>query len=161
MKLQQKVILAQLPLGLIIAIMGFLFVFTIGHIGSNTNDILVSNYRSIVALQKMRQSLDGFDNTVWRLMTKEYKSKGEILYLIDNYKQGFETQLAVQKSNVVIEGELESTESLESTNPQPTVKHTLKEITAQALKQGIKYSEVWSQHKTESHNIFIPQIMVP
>jgi NtrC-family two-component system sensor histidine kinase KinB len=113
MKLQQKVILAQLPLGLIIAIMGFLFVFTIGHIGSNTNDILVSNYRSIVALQKMRQSLDGFDNTVWRLMTKEYKSKGEILYLIDNYKQEFETQLAVQKSNVVIEGELESTESLE------------------------------------------------
>ncbi len=114
MKLQQKVILAQLPLGLIIGIIGFLFVFTIGHIGTNTNDILVSNYKSIVALQKMRQSLDGFDNTVWKLSNRQYNSKGQILYVIDNYTKEFETQLNVQKSNIVIDGELESTVTLEN-----------------------------------------------
>ncbi len=114
MKIQEKVVLAQIPLGIIIAIMGLLFVFTIGQIGTNTSDILTSNYRSIIALQKMRQALDGFDGIAWKLMSKEYSSKGEIFYMMRNYNEEFETQLNIQKTNVAISGELESTEYLET-----------------------------------------------
>ncbi len=143
MKIQEKVVLAQLPLGIIIAVMGLLFVFTISKIGTNTNDILTSNYRSVIALQKMRQATDGLDNTVWRLMSRSYTAKGEIQYMIQNYTEEFESQLNIQKTNVVISGELESTEFLETKWLE--YKAALNQFVKQGLSEGYIGSSLYQE----------------
>ncbi len=150
MKIQEKVVLAQIPLGVIIAIMGILFVFTIGHIGANTSDIVTSNYRSIIALQKMRQSLDGFDNIVWRLISRNYSSKGEIQYMMRNYSEEFETQLNIQKTNVAIYGELESTEHLEEKWQE--YKRALDEFVNLGLDKAYVGSAMYQEKLRPKHN---------
>jgi signal transduction histidine kinase len=113
MKLKNKVILTQMPLGIILVLLSLFFIVSISQLSSKSSEVLISNYRSMEAFQKMRTLLEGFNSTTWMLINSEYSSRGEILYLIKNLSEDFEQQINIQKENAMIDGELEFTATME------------------------------------------------
>lgn len=112
MKIKNKILLAQTPLGVILILIGFFFIFSLNNLGLNTHDILTSNYRSVSALENMRIALNGIEWVVKRhsakiLSNKLYKDR------IESYKNDFARNLKIQLSNITISGEPEETKNLE------------------------------------------------
>lgn len=112
MILKNKIIFAQAPLGIVVIVISMLFLFSIYTIGSETNSILSSNYKSLIALQEMRKIVDNLDEVAWKAAHSRI-NKGEVAFKITNYKEDFNKQLEVQKNNITISGEVEITLALE------------------------------------------------
>ncbi|HEX4458980.1 MAG TPA: hypothetical protein VIA18_13480, partial [Polyangia bacterium] len=58
MRLRSKLLLAQLPLALALALVGYVSRGTITTLDRSSQDILKDNYQSVLAAQRMRDSAD-------------------------------------------------------------------------------------------------------
>jgi signal transduction histidine kinase len=56
MRLRTKLLLAQLPLALALLLIGWLAVSTLGNLGGASQTILKDNYRSVLAMQRMKEA---------------------------------------------------------------------------------------------------------
>src|SRR5256885_2674696 len=88
MTLRAKILLAPTPLAAALALVALLAALTNASLGRNTASILQDNYRSVVAVEQMKEALDRQD--VAR----------------------FEQALSVQRSNVTERGEPAATAAL-------------------------------------------------
>lgn len=112
MILKNKILLAQAPLGLVVLVISILFLFAVNTIGTETNNILLSNYKSLIALQEMRKITDNIDDTAWKAAHGGIK-RTELLFKMDHYTADFEKQLEIQKNNLIIHGGDEISNGLE------------------------------------------------
>jgi NtrC-family two-component system sensor histidine kinase KinB len=108
-KLRTKLLLAQAPLLLALVVIGVVGSLTASELGRGSQMILRENYRSVLALQRMLESLDQLDSAALfriageRELTREQASA---------YRARFEQELGVQQSNVTEPGEAEQTRAL-------------------------------------------------
>lgn len=62
LNLRGKLLLAQIPLGLALALVGVVAVSSVRALGISSDQILKENYRSVLAAQRMKESLERIDS---------------------------------------------------------------------------------------------------
>lgn len=109
MTLRTKLLLAQAPLGIVLALVCVLSVAIISSIGSHSQTILKDNYRSVLAVQRMKESIERMDSAALFLVAGQ-REKG--LRQAVEHRSLFEAEIAVQEGNITEPGEREVTRRL-------------------------------------------------
>jgi NtrC-family two-component system sensor histidine kinase KinB len=109
MTLRGKLLLAQAPLGLALVLLGVFSVVTVTGLGETAERILADNYRSVLAAQRMKESLERIDRAALFLLAGE-RARGPDEAAPD--MATFEAELQVQENNITEPGEADVTAKL-------------------------------------------------
>jgi methyl-accepting chemotaxis protein len=107
--LRAKLLLAQLPLGVSLAVVGVLAVLSLSTLGDRSDRILSENYRSVLAAQRMNESLERLNDTFWFRALGETR---EAQVIETTHRARFAEELAVEEGNITEGGELEVAQAL-------------------------------------------------
>jgi NtrC-family two-component system sensor histidine kinase KinB len=109
MTLRGKLLLAQAPLAIALALVGVLSAVVTTRIASQSRLILADNYRSVLAAQRMKEALERIDSgAVYFVVGHDADAKE----LIATNRRLFERELKVQEGNITEVGEDEVTRAL-------------------------------------------------
>jgi PAS domain S-box-containing protein len=109
MTLRSKILLAELPLAACLALVGFLSVGTISSLGQRSDRILRDNYRSVLAAQQMKESIERIDSAALFVLIGERESA---MQEASPHRKRFEEELRAQEGNISETGEQETTDRL-------------------------------------------------
>jgi len=109
MTLRTRLLIAQSPLALALALVAALSVLTSDTLGKAGERILSDNYRSVLAAQRMKESIERMDSGALFLVIGE-RDRG--LALAREHRPAFERELQVEEQNVTEPGEAEAAERL-------------------------------------------------
>jgi NtrC-family two-component system sensor histidine kinase KinB len=109
MNLYKKILLAEAPLAVALAIVCIVSVIVISSLGSHSQLILKDNYRSVLAAQRMKEAIERMDSAALFIVAGE-RQKG--IEQAAKYRPIFETELKVQEGNITEAGEKEFTDGL-------------------------------------------------
>ena len=109
MNLYRKLLLAQSPIALALVSLGIFSVVAISYLGSHSQTILKDNYRSVLAAQRMKESIERMDSAALFLVAGQ-NEKG--VQQAAKYRPIFEAELKVQEGNITEAGEKEFTAGL-------------------------------------------------
>jgi signal transduction histidine kinase len=104
-----KLVLAQVPLAIALALVGVISSIVTGHLGQQARLILANNYRSVLAAERMKEALERIDRGA--LFTLAGHTEGVSKELAAN-RARFEEELATQEGNITEAGEAEVTRGL-------------------------------------------------
>jgi two-component system, NtrC family, sensor histidine kinase KinB len=109
MTLRTKLLLAQLPLAIALALVGSVAVRSVSSLAVQSQRILDENYRSVLAAQRMKDALSRTDNSALTVLAgHKEQSPSEIMPL----RERFEQELKFQEGNITEEGEQALTDRL-------------------------------------------------
>lgn len=111
MNLRARLLLAQLPLALALVILGAVALGTISTLGERAGLILQENYRSVLAAQRMKESIERMDSAALFLVAGHREEGLDLLAL---HRPIFEAELRVGEGNVTESGEGEAARDLRS-----------------------------------------------
>jgi NtrC-family two-component system sensor histidine kinase KinB len=133
MTLYKKLLLAQAPIALALAIVGIFSVVAISYLGSHSQGIMKDNYRSVLAAQRMKEAIERMDSAAL-FMVAGQQQKG--VEQGAKYRPVFETELKVQEGNITERGEKEFTARLRAawTDYQDKFDRLQKSATIDAMK---------------------------
>jgi signal transduction histidine kinase len=109
MNLYRKLLLAQAPIALALAIVGVVSVIVVSFLGSHSQTILKDNYRSVLAAQRMKEAIERMDSAALFIAAGQ-RDKG--IEQAEKNRPLFEAELKVQEGNITESGEKEFTEGL-------------------------------------------------
>jgi signal transduction histidine kinase len=109
MNLYRKILLAQAPMAIALAIVCVASVYVIASLGSFSQTVLKDNYRSVLAAQRMKEAIERMDSAALFVVAGE-RQKG--LEQAEKNRAIFESELKVQEGNITEAGEKEFTEKL-------------------------------------------------
>jgi len=109
MNLYRKLLLAQAPIAVALAIVGVFSAAVVSYLGSHSQTILKDNYRSVLAAQRMKEAIERMDSGALFIVAGE-RQKG--LEQAEKNRPIFEAELKVQVGNITESGEKEFTEGL-------------------------------------------------
>ncbi|HXV84564.1 MAG TPA: ATP-binding protein [Candidatus Binatia bacterium] len=109
MNLYRKLLLAQTPLVLALAIVGIFSAAVIAYLGSHSQTIMKDNYRSVLAAQRMKEAIERMDSAALFIVAGE-RQKG--IEQAEKNRPVFETELKVQEGNITEAGEKKFTDGL-------------------------------------------------
>ena len=105
MKLRTKLLVAQSPNALALALLGWLAVRSVATLGTATEIVLQENYRSVEAVQRMREALERIDSgTLLLLLGRGAPGVSRIR----EHMVAFEAELSVARGNITEAGEPET-----------------------------------------------------
>jgi NtrC-family two-component system sensor histidine kinase KinB len=113
MKLRTKLVLAQVPLALVLAIVGVLSASVTSRLGASVELILANNYRSVLAVQTMQNALEAMDRTTLFIVAGRTLAGPATEAELGGQQRRFAAELAVQKHNITEPGEREVTLAME------------------------------------------------
>jgi signal transduction histidine kinase len=107
--LRRKLLLAQAPLAAVLAVLGAVALRTLSELGHSSERILQANYRSVLAAQRMKESLERIDSAAaFRALGRPDLSDAQAA---PDLKR-FDDELRVQEQNITEPGEVEATHAL-------------------------------------------------
>jgi PAS domain S-box-containing protein len=106
MSLRLKLLAALLPLAAALVVVGVVGVVTVASLGHSAEDILRDNYRSVLAAQRMQESIERLQDAAARPLVDGIP--GEPLAATTAMRRQFETELHVQEGNITEVGEGEA-----------------------------------------------------
>jgi signal transduction histidine kinase/HAMP domain-containing protein len=109
MTLRMRLLLAQAPLALALALVGLVAVITLARLGRSGQRILQDNYRSVLAAQRMTEQLERMDSAALFIVAGE-RERGQSQQA--SQRQVLEAELRLQEGNITEPGEAESTRRL-------------------------------------------------
>src|SRR5580765_526637 len=109
MNLYRKLLLAQAPIAIALALVGIFSVVVVSYLGSHSQTILKDNYRSVLAAQRMKEAMERMDSAALFIVAGEREKGAE---QAEKYRPIFETELKVQEGNITEAGEKEFTQGL-------------------------------------------------
>ncbi len=109
MSLRGKLLLALVPLGLALVVVGTVAVRCVSRLGSQSMRILDDNYESVLAAQRMKESVERMDSAALFLLAGH---REKALAQIESHRPAFEKQLKVQEGNITEVGEEAATKRL-------------------------------------------------
>lgn len=102
MTLRLKLLLAQLPLAIALVLVGLVSTFAVDALGDTSRRILSDNYRSVLAAQRMKESVERLDSAaLFRIAGDPDKADS----LVAVHRPMFERELAAQEVNITEVGE--------------------------------------------------------
>lgn len=110
MTFRTKLLLAQAPLAVVLALVCVLSIVMISTLGSHSQTILKDNYRSVLATQRMKEAVERLDDSLALSLIKGQQE--EVFKQTSTYRQQFEQELQVQEGNITEPGEQEVTQRL-------------------------------------------------
>jgi NtrC-family two-component system sensor histidine kinase KinB len=102
--LRSKLLLAQLPLGFSLLLLGAIALATSSHLAKISQHILRDNYRSVLAAQRMKESIERMDSAAMFVVAGQRQRATQ---QAAEHRPRFEAELAVEESNVTEPGESE------------------------------------------------------
>jgi signal transduction histidine kinase len=109
MTLRSKLLLAQAPMAIAVAVVGVLASVTNGKLGRNSELILKDNYRSVLAAQRMKEAIERIDSAALFIVAGEQEAGAR---QSEEYIPRFERELETQEGNVTEAGEPQATRAL-------------------------------------------------
>ncbi|MFN7976083.1 MAG: ATP-binding protein [Acidobacteriota bacterium] len=109
MTLRSKLLLSQLPLVAALLVLGIAGIMVARSLGQSSRAILQDNYRSVLAVQRMKESLERMDSGALFLVA-DHREEGEAQAAF--HRARFEEELRVQEANITEEGERAATRKL-------------------------------------------------
>ncbi len=109
MTLRTKLLLAQAPLGLVLVVISILSLALISSLGSHSQTILKDNYRSVLAAERMKESIERMDSAALFILAGRPE---KALPQASANRPLFESELKVQEGNITEPGEREVTQRL-------------------------------------------------
>lgn len=103
MTVRGKLLLAQVPLAVALAVLGLVAFSSVAALGRHSQLILAENYRSVLAAQRMRAALEQLQEAVLMSRTEPPDAKQT-----EASRQSFERELAAAEGNVTEMGEREA-----------------------------------------------------
>jgi NtrC-family two-component system sensor histidine kinase KinB len=110
MSVRVKLLLAQAPLAIALAAVGLLAARTVSSLGQQSNAILKDNYRSALAAERMKESIDRIEGAASLQLLGGPADQGTTKPAVE--RRRFEAELKVQEGNVTEPGEDEATREL-------------------------------------------------
>src|SRR6185503_10590407 len=109
MNLYRKLLLAQAPIAIALALVGIFSVVVVSYLGSHSQTILKDNYRSVLAAQRMKEAIERMDSAALFIVAGQ---RAKALEQAEKNRLTFETELKVQEGNITEAGEKQFTEQL-------------------------------------------------
>ena len=97
MNLHKKILLAEAPLAIALAIVCIVSVVVISLLGSHSQTVLQHNYRSVLAAQRMKEAIERLDSAALFIVAGE-RQKG--IEQAEKNRPIFEAELKVQEGNI-------------------------------------------------------------
>lgn len=113
MKLRTKLVLAQVPLALVLAVVGALSASVTSRLGASVELILADNYRSVLAVQAMQSALESMDRAILAVAEERAAAGPQVDAALGTEQRRFGAELDVQKRNITEPGEREVTQSMD------------------------------------------------
>lgn len=108
--IRQKILLGFGGLLLIAAVIGVMSIRQFTHLGQSINVIMKENYRSVIASQEMKESIERMDSGVLYVLIG-YEKEGE--KYISASSERFQTALHTELNNITLPGEGEKARRIE------------------------------------------------
>ena len=109
MTLRTKLLLAQAPLAVGLALVGVVALTTVQTLGQSSERILQDNFRSVLAAQRMKEAAERVDSAaLFRAAGRPDKGDAQAGPNIE----AFETELRIQERNITETGEADATRRL-------------------------------------------------
>ena len=105
MTLRARLLLAQGPLALALLLVAMVAVLTANSLGRTGERILSDNYRSVLAAQRMKESIERLDSAALFIVIGE---EARATPLIEEHRGAFERELVVEEHNITEPGEEEA-----------------------------------------------------
>ena len=105
MTLRARLLLAQGPLALALLLVAMVAVLTANSLGRTGERILSDNYRSVLAAQRMKESIERLDSAALFIVIGE---EARAAPLIEEHRGAFERELVVEEHNITEPGEEEA-----------------------------------------------------
>lgn len=109
MTLRAKLLLAQAPLAFALVFLGIFSGAITRYLGGEARLVLANNYRSVLAAQRMNESLQGIDRASLFMLAGRLDAAESV---ISAQARRFEVELAAQEGNITEPGEAEVTAGL-------------------------------------------------
>ncbi|HEY4188503.1 MAG TPA: ATP-binding protein [Polyangia bacterium] len=109
MTLRGKLVLAQAPLALALVVVGVVSALVTTRLGERSRLILADNYRSVLAAQRMKESLERLDSQALVVLSGRQEGAPATF---GKHRALFERELVVQEGNLTELGEPEITQRL-------------------------------------------------
>jgi NtrC-family two-component system sensor histidine kinase KinB len=109
MTLRRKLVLAQAPLAVALVVVGVVSAVVTTRLGERARLILADNYRSVLAAQRMKDSLERMDS---QALVRLSASPPEHVATFSVQRDLFEKEMVVQEGNLTESGEPEATARL-------------------------------------------------
>jgi len=109
MTLRTRLLIAQAPLAVALAVVAVITVVTTGALGRAGERILADNYRSVLAAQRMKESIERLDSGALFVVIGE-RERG--LALAREHRPMFEHELQVEEQNITEPGEADAAAAL-------------------------------------------------
>jgi NtrC-family two-component system sensor histidine kinase KinB len=106
--LKTKLILAQAPLAIALALLGLISGIVTDRLGEEASRILADNYRSVLAAQKMKESLERLDSQALVALAGRMIDRAGV----EHHRNVFESELVVEEKNVTEHGEADAVKRL-------------------------------------------------
>jgi signal transduction histidine kinase len=107
--LRMKLTLGFLPLLVILIALGLWAIVMFYGLGGNIDVILRENYRSVLAVERMKEALERMDSGLMFAASGRNQLARE---QFDKFRAEFERQLAVEQANITVPGEAELVDEL-------------------------------------------------
>lgn len=112
MSVRLKVLLAQAPLAIALVLVGVLATGTLRALRQHTDTILKDNYRSILAAERMKDSIERMQDAPRYVLIGAEGEQARVRATAE--RRRFESELTVQEGNITEPGEGEATQALRS-----------------------------------------------
>jgi two-component system, NtrC family, sensor histidine kinase KinB len=109
MTLRARLLLAVAPLGAALVVLGVVSVLSVTRLGESSSRILTDNYRSVLAAQRMKESIERLDSAALFLVAGE---RDRARAQAEPNQARFEAELEIQESNLTERGEAAVTRDL-------------------------------------------------
>ncbi|HRI48756.1 MAG TPA: ATP-binding protein [Pseudomonadota bacterium] len=109
MTLRAKLLVAQAPLLLALALLGVLCLLAVSSIGGSAQHILQDNYRSVLAAQRMKEAIERMDSGALFVIAGQ-REKG--MQQAAASRKRFTAELQVEEANITERGEAEAAHRL-------------------------------------------------
>ena len=109
MTLRMRLLVAQAPLAVALAVVAAMSVVTSNTLGRAGERILSDNYRSVLAAQRMKESIERLDSGALFVVIGE-RERG--VALANEHRPAFERELQVEERNITEPGEREAAAAL-------------------------------------------------
>ena len=110
MTLRARLLLAGAPLFLALLVVGALAMQSIAQLGRSSQSILAQNYRSVLAAQRMKETIERIDDDAYFAATGHRERSGAV----GDARATFESELRVEESNITEPGEADVARELRS-----------------------------------------------
>jgi signal transduction histidine kinase/HAMP domain-containing protein len=139
MTLRTKLLLAQSPLAVAMVILGVIALQSNAELGRRSQEILKDNYRSVVAAERMKESIERMDSGAMF----HFSGRGEEgLRMAKDHRVRFEESLKIQEGNITEPGEAELTAKLRRLWGEYQEKYRRVETSSDAEKEKEYYYQV-------------------